>query len=108
VIELRVSEAASLAIVEQADYYRLAQGDSLAERWESAVDSAVRSLLSMPERGVLCRFRDPALTGIRWVLVPGFPKHMIFYRYSSQDEALLIVQVLHGARNLEVILNEDV
>jgi plasmid stabilization system protein ParE len=107
VIELRVSEAAALMIVEQADYYRLASDESLAERWESAVDSAVRSLLSMPERGALCRFRTPALTGLRWVLVPGFPKHMIFYRYSSRDEALLIVQVLHCARNLEVILNEE-
>jgi plasmid stabilization system protein ParE len=31
---------------------------------------------------------------------------MIFYRYTP-NESILIVQVLHGARNLEVILDEE-
>ncbi len=106
-IDLRVSEVAALAIIEQADYYRQAAENSLAERWESAVDQGVRSLMNMPERGALCQFRRPALAGLRWVFVPGFPKHMVFYRYSSQDEVLLIVHVLYGARDLEAILNEE-
>jgi plasmid stabilization system protein ParE len=38
------------------------------------------------------------------ILVPGFPKHLVFYRYSSGEEAILIVPVLHGAQNLEAIL----
>lgn len=106
-IELRVSEAAALAIVEQADYYRQASNDTLAEERESAVDHGVRTLLTMPERGAQCHFRPSALAGMRWVFVPGFPKHMIFYRYSPQDEVLLIVHLLHGARNLEAILDEE-
>ena len=106
-IELRISEAAALMIVEQADYYRQASDSTLAERWESAVDQAARSLLNMPDRGAPCRFRTPALAGLRWVFVPGFPKHMIFYRYSAQDDVLLIVHVLHGARNLEALLEEE-
>jgi plasmid stabilization system protein ParE len=32
---------------------------------------------------------------------------MVFYRYLSLEDAILIVQVLHGARNLETILDED-
>jgi plasmid stabilization system protein ParE len=32
---------------------------------------------------------------------------MVFYRYLPKAEAILIVQVLHGARNLESILSED-
>jgi plasmid stabilization system protein ParE len=32
---------------------------------------------------------------------------MIFYRYSAQDDVLLIVHVLHGARNLEALLEEE-
>jgi plasmid stabilization system protein ParE len=31
---------------------------------------------------------------------------MVFYRYIQQEQAILIVQVLHGARNLEAILDE--
>jgi toxin ParE1/3/4 len=79
----------------------------LAQRWEAVVDQAVHSLLHWPERGAICRFRSPALTEMRWVFVPGFPKHMVFYRHSPQEQAILIVQVLHGARDLETILDED-
>jgi toxin ParE1/3/4 len=107
VIELIVSEAAAHAIVEQADYYRNAGNDSLALRWETAVDEAANSLLKFPERGVVCRFRSPSLAGLRWIFVSGFPKHMVFYRYLPKAEAILIVQVLHGARNLESVLSED-
>jgi plasmid stabilization system protein ParE len=70
------------------------------------VDNAVRSLLDWPERGTLCRFRSPVLIDLRWRSIPGFPKHMVFYRYIQQEQAILIVQVLHGARNLEAILDE--
>jgi toxin ParE1/3/4 len=107
VTNLRISEAAAVSILEQADYYVEASDDALGQRWETAVDEAVRSLLDWPERGTLCRFRSHSLIELRWILIPGFPKHMVFYRYLSQEEAILIVQVLHGARNLETILDED-
>jgi toxin ParE1/3/4 len=106
-IELRISEAAALSIVEQADYYQQAADLALAQRWESAVDQAVNSLLSLPDRGAPCRFRSPALAGLRWIFIPGFPKHMVFYRYLPEEQAVLIVQVLHGARDLETILDEE-
>lgn len=106
-IELRISEAAALSIVEQADYYQDAADLALAQRWEAAVDQAVHSLLTWPERGAPCRFSSPSLAGIRWIFVPGFPKHMVFYRYMPQEQAVLIVQVLHGARGLETILDEE-
>ena len=105
-IELRISEAATLSIVEQADYYEQAADLALAQRWESAVEQAVNSLLSWPERGTPCRFRSPALTGLRWIFIPGFPKHMIFYRYLLQSQAILVVHVLHGARDLETTLDD--
>ena len=37
-MKLRFLEAAALAIVEQADYYREVAEASLAQRWEMAVD----------------------------------------------------------------------
>ncbi len=105
-IELRISEIAALSIIEQADYYRATLDDALAERWESAVDAAIRSLLQFPERGAPCRFRSASLTNLRWIFVTEFPKHMIFYSYEREQGVLLIVQVLHGARNLEAVLLE--
>lgn len=106
-IELRISEAAAVSIVEQAEYYQQASDISLAQRWETAVLQAAQSLLNSPERGTLCRFRSPALEGLRWTLIIGFPKHMLFYRYLSREQAILIVQVLHGARDLEALLDEN-
>jgi plasmid stabilization system protein ParE len=107
VIELRISEVAARSIVEQADYYAEASYSALAQRWEEAVDQATQSLLNLPMRGTRCRFRSPALSGLRWIFVPGFPKHMVFYRFSPEDASIRIVQVLHGARNLETILDEE-
>lgn len=106
-IELRISEAAARSILEQADFYRETLDAALAARWESAVDELAHSLIRMPERGTPCRFENPALSNLRWVFVPGFPKHMVFYRYLAEERAILIIQVLHGARNLDVILSEE-
>ncbi|HEY1901041.1 MAG TPA: type II toxin-antitoxin system RelE/ParE family toxin [Terracidiphilus sp.] len=80
----------------------------LAQKWEDAVEEAVRSLLHSPQRGARCRLHSPALQGLRWIFVPGFPRHMVFYQFLADEAVLRIVQVLHGARNLETILNEDV
>jgi toxin ParE1/3/4 len=107
VIELRISEAAAVSILDQADYYLHASDAALAQRWEAAVEQAVRSLLDWPERGTLCRFRSSALLGLRWIGISEFPKHLVFYRYLPQEKAIVILQVLHGARNLETILDED-
>lgn len=106
-IELRVSEAAALSIVEQAEYYATVADRSLAVRWEAAVSDIIRILLKMPGMGTQCRIQSPSLTNLRWTLVPGFPNHMVFYRYSEQENVLLILQVLHGARDLQAILSES-
>jgi plasmid stabilization system protein ParE len=104
VIELRVTEAAARSIVEQADYYQQVSGDALSERWTSAIDKAARSLCKLPARGAACRFQAIELSGLRWIPIPGFPRHMLFYRYEPEAKVLLIVQVLHGARDLETML----
>ena len=68
----------------------------------------IQSLLKWPERGTPCRFRSAALRDLRWIPVPGFPRHMVFYRYLDREKAILVVQVMHGARNLETLLDENV
>lgn len=105
-IELLISEAAALSILEQADYYRETAGGNLALQREVAVDEAVHSLIRFPERGAPSRFRSPELSDLRWIFVAGFPKHMVFYRYFPQAPAILIVQILHGARNIDLLLSD--
>ena len=98
---LRVTEAAALAIIEQAGYYRSVSDEDLAARWEESTDAVMRSLLRFPERGAPCRFRSPALAGLRWIFVPGFPRHLLYYRYEPDRQTVLVVNVLHGARETE-------
>jgi plasmid stabilization system protein ParE len=106
-MQLRVSEAAALAIIDQTNYYLQAADISVASRWESAVDEAIRSLLNQPQRGAQCSFGDAALSDLRWIMVRGFPRHMVFYRYLPAEQMILIVHVLHGARNLEALLERE-
>ena len=106
-MRLEVLEAAALAIVEQADYYELKSGPALSRRWEGAVDEAIQRLLQWPESGALARFRSPKLKDIRWAAISGFPKYLIFYRYRAENETLLVIHVLHGARDLEAILDSN-
>jgi plasmid stabilization system protein ParE len=106
-IQLRILEAAALSIVEQADYFDEVASPDLARRWDRAVDEAILSLLHFPERGARCRFRSPELADLRWLSIPGFPKHMVFYRYLAMESAVVIVQVQYGARDLETILDPE-
>jgi toxin ParE1/3/4 len=51
---------------------------------------------------MLCKFKAEELGKVRRVLVTGFPKHLVFYR--SHENELLILRVIHGARDLENLL----
>ena len=106
-MRLHVYEAAAHSIIEQADYYQEKAGPALALRWEAAIDESIRSILRWPEIGPPCRFRSPSLAGLRWTSVDGFTKHMIFYRYVQAEQAVYVVQVLHGARDIESIVSGE-
>jgi toxin ParE1/3/4 len=65
------------------------------------VTSAVLRILKHPRSGAPCRFSPTELRGIRRVPISGFPKHLVFY--SIKDNDVLILRVLHGARDLETL-----
>jgi toxin ParE1/3/4 len=97
--QARVSEAASADIVEQADWYEEKSDRKLARRWSDAVTSALLRIMRNPHSGTPCRFGPTELRNIRRASIPGFPKHLMFYK--AGDHEVLILRVLHGARNLE-------
>jgi toxin ParE1/3/4 len=101
VAHARLSEAAAADINEQADWYEEKSDQMLAERWSKAVTSAVLRILKNPQSGAPCRFSPTELHAIRRVPISGFPKHLIFY--SVEDNDVLLVRVLHGARDLETL-----
>lgn len=99
---LVLSDAAAADIVEQADWYSAQSGKQLAARWEDAVTSAIMRVLHRPNAGTPCQFHASELHDLRRAAIPGFPKHLLFYRI-DRDE-VLIVRVVHGARDLEPLL----
>ena len=93
------SDAAIADIMEQADWYESQSGRRLARRWGKAAQSAVSFVTKRPAVGALCKFRRPELCDVRRVAIPGFPKHLLFYRFD--DAEVFILRVVHGARDLE-------
>lgn len=99
---LVLSDAAVADILEQAEWYSERSGPALARRWERAVTSAISRVAVHPAAGTLCAFRSPELDDVRRTLIPGFPKHLLFYRVRKRE--ILVLRVVHGARDLERLL----
>jgi toxin ParE1/3/4 len=59
----------------------------------------------MPNIGRLSGFSNPAIAQIRQYPIKGFNKYIIFYQTSP--ETVEIIRVLHGAQDLEFILDQE-
>ena len=55
--------------------------------------------------GKLTDFTHPDLADIRQQSIKGFRKYLIFYRITESE--IDILRVIHGARDIETILDED-
>jgi len=98
------SEAAATDILAQADWYELQSGRSLAARWDRAGTSTLQRIAKLPRTGSLCTFKPEALRGLQKIPVDGFPSHLVFYQLLQNQ--ILVVRVLHGARDLEMLFSE--
>ena len=97
------SDAAVADILEQADWYLAQSGRSLALRWERAVASAIKDVVRGPAVGSPCTFASVELQDVRRVLIPKFPKHLLFYRFTKEE--VFVLRVVHGARDLEKLFS---
>lgn len=101
---IELSQLAISDILEQADWYELQSGEELAQRWQTAVTSTLLRIHKAPNSGTPCRFRMTELRGIRRVFIAGFPRHLVFYQV--EKGAVLILRIVHGARDLESLFSE--
>lgn len=86
--------------------YTIGERDlNASDRFLSAVEAAIRRLAEMPGLGAARPFSNPLLGEMRMWPVPGFRKYLVFYRATA--EVLEVVRVLHGARDIAAILEED-
>ena len=81
---------------------------NLVERYFEAVQATVLELVQRPQIGSPCNFEKTELAGIRRWPVKDFNRWLIFY--FPVKPRIQVVRVLHGARDLDAILdshNED-
>ena len=73
-----------------------------ANRFVAAAERAFQLLAGMPAMGSRRRLDSPKLSGLRMWPVPGFEKHLIFYR--PIEGGIEVMRVLHASRDLATIL----
>lgn len=73
-----------------------------ARRFLRALQRTCEALCDDPGLGSPRFFGNPALEGLRVWPISGFRRQLLFYRAS--DEAVEVVRLLHGARDLESLL----
>lgn len=78
---------------------------SAAKRFLEAATAGFRRLSDAPRIGARVESNNSALSGLRRWQVPGFENHLIFYRVT--EEAITVIRVLHGARDIESILSDE-
>ena len=75
-----------------------------ADRFLVSARETIARLAESPRVGRLREFADPRLREIRSWPVHGFENWLILYR--PMRDGIEVLRVLHGARDLEVILGE--
>jgi toxin ParE1/3/4 len=96
--------AAEDDLSEIGDYFD-ERNDTLSQRFYERFWKTVQMLTSSPNLGERCRFRNPAVKGMRVWQVDGFSNYLIFYR--PKDDELQILRVIHGSRNYIAIFEHD-
>ncbi|MEW6234065.1 MAG: type II toxin-antitoxin system RelE/ParE family toxin [Candidatus Omnitrophota bacterium] len=78
---------------------------SAAIRFLEAAEYAFEELAKMPLIGQSWKFSHPDLVNIRFLPIPGFERYLIFYQVL--DECIDIVRIIHSARDIPTLLEED-
>ena len=70
-----------------------------------AAENTFQQLGNFPKLGKSCQFSHPELVDMRQKAIKGFNKYLIFYQLIP--DGVEIIRVIHGARDIENILESD-
>ncbi len=76
-----------------------------AERFLDAAEQVFSKLARMPEIGRPRSFQDVKVANTRSYPIRGFEKWLVFYR--GRPDRVEVLRVLHGARDIDPILAEE-
>ena len=71
----------------------------------AAAKQTFDEIAEMPGMGKRRETKNPKMVGLRQMPVRGFEKYLVFYQVT--EEAVQIVRVIHGYRDIDALLNED-
>ena len=89
----------------KVQYYIAQDNLEAAVAFFEAVESTCSMLSTMPGIGSARDYRNPLFAGLRMFPLKKFENYLIFYQ--STDEELLVVRVLHGARDIAALFEEE-
>lgn len=96
---------AKLDLINYAVYLVTESSPETADRFVDAAEAAFTQLAGQPQMGWRRTFRHHRLSDIRVWQVKGFADYLIFYL--PLDDGVDIVRVLHGRRDLENVLEDE-
>ena len=100
---IRIQPLAQDDLRRQAEFIAKDSLDA-ALRLLEAAEITYEFLAETPLAGAVCPFKSVQTKDLRIWRINGFPNHLILYRVSETE--LLIVRVLHAARDLDVLLDD--
>ena len=105
-MKVRYRQAASNDIVRQFRYYLLsADAPEIAIRFREAVKRTIQSLSQNPHVGPRYSSSNPRVQNLRSWPVAGFEAIRIYY--ALEADALHIIRILHGKRDVRQILENE-
>ncbi|NOT00409.1 MAG: type II toxin-antitoxin system RelE/ParE family toxin [Phycisphaerales bacterium] len=91
--------------LDDAGAYIAKDSPATAKRFLVAAERAFQQLSDTPGLGRVRKLRHSRLAGVRSWRIQGFENWLIFYR--PVDSSLEVIRVLHGARDLETVLDDS-
>ena len=102
---ITVSFQAEYDVDEETVYLAREANAEVGIRFYESVQESYQSLLDMPGMGKPKPVSNPHLIELRQWPVSGFEKYLIFYRPTTTG--IEIIRVLHGARDIDRILERE-
>lgn len=102
--EIIIRAAARREMIKAGRYLEEHAGSSVTDRFVASLADTFDELARMPRMAPLCGFTRPAIRQLRRWPVRSFENWLIFYR--ARRNAIEIIHVMHGARDIERLLGE--
>ena len=99
-------QAAQTDLIRQFRYYLVTlELPRVALRFKQAVKRTVKELSRQPNIAAPCHLRNPALQSLRSWPVDGFEAIRLYFL--ADDEAMRVIRILHGKRDVRGILERE-